>query len=381
MKRVFIIVSILLCKYSYSQYKFIIEGKVYGSENINKIYLKIQDRYSLNNYLFIDSSIVQNDSFVFSGTITKFSETASLFIKSKKKSESFNFVIDSGLNKISIHKPFDKKDNFFSTTKLPSSISNVIHRRIDSLEQYYMDTHGTYVEDLTSGVQIKVLNNIKTINEQYQREILILKEYPSSFYSIVHLYKLLHTRTFRKSPVKLIEAYKQLDRTIKATPLGIEFHEICQEILFAEKQAKAGQPVLKFTVKTDKGISFHSSSLIGSPYIIAFSATWCAPCRRFEPKLNAFYNKYKKYGLKVVYFNLDNNISKWKEHIQKGKLNWINVSESTKFEDSHIAKQFNVSGIPVYIVVDKKGIILYNSDELNDIDFTMLKSYIQKAIK
>lgn len=74
------------------------------------------------------------------------------------------------------------------------------------------------------------------------------------------------------------------------------------------------------------------------------------------------------------------DVAKWKKHIAEYKLNWINVSERLKFDRSRIAKQFDVSSIPLYMVVDKKGMITYNADEANDHDYVQLEAFIKKVL-
>ena len=151
--------------------------------------------------------------------------------------------------------------------------------------------------------------------------------------------------------------------------------------MIAEKESKPEQKVPNFTIKTDKGEMFTNTSLLGKPYIIAFSATWCAPCKLMEPKLKLLFDNYKSNGLEVVYFNFDGDDIKWKEHISKNNFNWINVSDGLKPDFSPISKQFNVRGIPHYLVVDRKGTIIYNSNVPMDSNFLMLEKNVIKAIE
>lgn len=49
------------------------------------------------------------------------------------------------------------------------------------------------------------------------------------------------------------------------------------------------------------------------------------------PLIKTLYDKYKERGLKVVYFNNDDDEVRWKSHVEKNQLTWINVSEKQKF--------------------------------------------------
>lgn len=376
MKLIAGIIFIFYSQYSFCQNSFFLDVKIFDSGIINKLYLKVQDRYSKNKFEKIDSCNIQNNSFFFSGTIPGSSETALLIVKKEDGLiNKFIFILDSGLNHINISKPFEI-GNLFSSAQRPKSLSNLIYSRIDSVQQLFTAKFGAYVENLTTGGKIWVLNDIDKINELKQIELNILKQYPSSFYSLIHLYELLHSSTFRRSPLYLMNTFKKLDSHLRKTSLGKEFYATCNYILIAKRESQIGHAVRNFKVKDNKGNLFKNNSLLGNPYIIAFSATWCVPCKYYEKKLKVLYEKYDSRGLKVIYFNLDDNVKRWKEHIESDGVEWINVSERTKFENSKIAKVFNVSSIPVYILVDRSGHIAYNSDELHDVNFEKLESYI-----
>lgn len=97
------------------------------------------------------------------------------------------------------------------------------------------------------------------------------------------------------------------------------------------------------------------------------------------PKLKELYRTYKKKGLKVIYFNNDDNVTRWKEHVLVNKLDWINVSERLKPSASKIQKSFGVYAIPTCLIVNKEGVIVYNSDE-TDPGLDHIESYIKRAI-
>ena len=95
--------------------------------------------------------------------------------------------------------------------------------------------------------------------------------------------------------------------------------------------------------------------------------------------LKALYQKYKGKGLKVIYFNNDDDVERWKKHVLVNKLDWINVSERLKPAMSKIQRSFGVYAVPTCLLVDKKGIIVYNSDQ-NDAALKQLESHIKKTI-
>lgn len=63
----------------------------------------------------------------------------------------------------------------------------------------------------------------------------------------------------------------------------------------AEPQIDEAAPALVLT--TLDGSTFNLAALRGKVVMVNYWATWCAPCRKEMPKLDAFYKKYQPQGL------------------------------------------------------------------------------------
>jgi thiol-disulfide isomerase/thioredoxin len=379
MKYIFSILLFLSVNVLYSQSRFTINGTTPELLNHKKVVLLIQDYYSLNRFNRLDSAVIENNKFSFSGSIYKPCEIAQITLKDKTLTGGFNFVIDTGLNSMEIH-PIDSTaydiQNTLSDTRIINSATNILSRKIMDLRTKYYKLYGKKQWAEPGHIAIKVLD-LHTETELNIQQIEVVKQNPHSFYSLIFIYSKLYSRLPLDT---ILNAYNSLDPDIKSTPVGLELYKVASELSNAKKSSQHGNQVPEFVIKTSQGKLFNNKTLIGKPYVIAFSATWCIPCRYYEKKLKSLYAKYHSKGLEVVYFNLDDNVSKWKEHIKRDKLNWINVSECTKWANSKIAPKFYVQGIPLYIVVDKKGSIIYNRDEIKDSDYNDLEKYVQKAI-
>lgn len=93
------------------------------------------------------------------------------------------------------------------------------------------------------------------------------------------------------------------------------------------------------------------------PVVIAFWATWCKPCRKELPAINAVYNKYKEQGLTVLAISIDSprSLSKVKSFAKTSDLPYIflvdpNGEQSTKLQ---------VKDVPYTLLADKSGEIVY----------------------
>lgn len=367
---------------SFAQNQFTLHARTPSFLNGQKIYFVLQDRYSQNEYKKVDSCFIQNDGFNFNGDIPNLCEYARIYLKADyNKSAIKYFIIDSGVNEMEIKSVNTSNSNKLSNVIIKNSKTNKLFDKLDSLDKKYFNLHARYTADLNSNKQIKVFDNLEKEKELNFKKLEIIKKSRDNYFSLLALYTFAHVDPFTKSPIYLLEVFDSLDKSIKLSNLGEEFFQEITERVNDNNSSKIGNKMPGFIVATSRGTELNSKDLIGKVCVIAFSATWCIPCQLYQKKLKRLYEKYKNKGLTVVYFNLDDNEKRWKEHIRQNQLeDWINVSEKTKMIDSKIAKTFFVGAIPTYFLVNKEGIICYNPLELKDANYDKLEEYILKAI-
>lgn len=102
-------------------------------------------------------------------------------------------------------------------------------------------------------------------------------------------------------------------------------------------------------------------SLKGQVVILEFWATWCAPCIKQFPKINALAREFEK---DVTFISVTAEDEETVNHFLKRKeLNtWIGMDQ-----DRSIIEHFGVFAYPTTVVIDKEGIVLayIKPDELN----------------
>ncbi|MBQ6310891.1 MAG: TlpA family protein disulfide reductase [Bacteroidales bacterium] len=109
--------------------------------------------------------------------------------------------------------------------------------------------------------------------------------------------------------------------------------------------------------------------------MIDFWASWCGPCRRFNPTLIQIYAKYNKKGFGIIGVSLDSEKDKWVEAIKKDKLVWQHVSD-LQYWNSEAGKLYNISSIPQSYFVDSEGKILLASPSEEQIE-SFLEEYLK----
>lgn len=100
-----------------------------------------------------------------------------------------------------------------------------------------------------------------------------------------------------------------------------------------------------------------------------FWASWCIPCRAQNPLLIELYAKYHHKGLEIISIADDDNfVREWKDAIHAdGTGIWQHVLRGfdEKRPGRDISKLYGISSIPAYILVNKQGEIVFNSQESN----------------
>ena len=104
--------------------------------------------------------------------------------------------------------------------------------------------------------------------------------------------------------------------------------------------------------------------------LLVFGATWCPACRHEIPLLNEYYSDLKDEGLNVLGIDIQESAKKVKSLIKKKGINYPMVLDSK----ADIARLYKVIGIPLNIVLDKSGVIVYKDIEPPD------KEYLKKLL-
>ena len=122
--------------------------------------------------------------------------------------------------------------------------------------------------------------------------------------------------------------------------------------LAAQKQPKVGAPAPEFELKLIDDSRVRLSELRGQVVVLNFWATWCAPCKKELPLLDAFYRKLGRHGLKVYAITTESSLPIFKLKPLFEKMA-IPSAKSVK------GPYGDVTAVPYNVVIDRAGQIRY----------------------
>ncbi|NNE26820.1 MAG: TlpA family protein disulfide reductase [Saprospiraceae bacterium] len=129
---------------------------------------------------------------------------------------------------------------------------------------------------------------------------------------------------------------------------------------------KEGRPAPDFSTELIDGTPFKLSELKGNYVLLDFWGSWCAPCRRDNPKLVRLHNEFKDSrfknaeGFRIVTVALEKDNRRWEKAAQKDGFSWKHqiVTTAKVVLLSPIAQKFNVSEVPTKFLIDPEGNII-----------------------
>jgi peroxiredoxin len=114
-----------------------------------------------------------------------------------------------------------------------------------------------------------------------------------------------------------------------------------------------------FTLTDLQGKSWTLKDLRGKVVIVNFWATWCPPCRKEMPDLDALYQQYKDQGFVILAIS-DEEVGKVSPFIEQRKISYpILLDPGRKVNDL-----FQVEGIPKSFVYDRDGKLVAQSIDM-----------------
>lgn len=325
-----------------------------------------------NDTTFVDSVVIADGKFAFSGNINKPTAGAlyigqpaygnpalmSVFLEptdmnvSGLKTGDFSEGVMTGSKSQDEQAEYDKMSNELSQQM------KAAQEEMQSASPEQQALLGAKIDSLTNLAQSKTLDFIKS--------------HPASYVTP----RLLMFQSGHMSLDELKEVYNSLSPEIQA-----ECEETAKEIA-AQEAVQPGKPAPDLIGNDPSGKEIKLSDLKGKVVLIDFWATWCKPCRAALPHVAELYKKYHDKGFEVFCVgDNDSDPENWKAVIvEEGMQNYYNILRGMKtirdeqgnfvdFDRSNDqSEKYAVHYLPTKYLIAADGTIIGKMDSNEDLD-------------
>ena len=154
------------------------------------------------------------------------------------------------------------------------------------------------------------------------------------------LEKILKTLEAKNPNYQPLVAYKEATAKAKAQ----------KERLAIGKEA----PIFEFPTVDGKMVNL--KEFRGKYLVVDFWASWCGPCRSEIPHMKDLYKAYKGKDIEFLSVSIDKSKNAWKKAMRQEDMAWPQLQAPGAGKD--IMKEYQFSGIPYIILLDKEGKIV-----------------------
>ncbi len=224
----------------------------------------------------------------------------------------------------------------------------------EMMAAHKLDSLMAKFRELADDDKAKAMELYNSVNADYNK---VVEEYiaknPVSLYALSYYINNVEDCTLEEAEAKL-EKFKA-DVKYAANRNVAKFEKVINRL----KALQTGMVAPDFVQNDEDGNPVRFSDFYKNNKItmIDFWASWCSPCRAFNPTLTKIYKEYHKKGFGIIGVSLDSDKASWLQAIEDDKLVWEHVSD-LGYWDNEVAELYHVRYIPQSILVDQEGKII-----------------------
>ncbi len=139
-----------------------------------------------------------------------------------------------------------------------------------------------------------------------------------------------------------------------------------------DRKLVVGKPAPDFKVTTLDGKELSLSDFKGQVLVLNFWATWCGPCKRELPLLDAYYKAQQKFGLRVLAVTTQDSLP-------LSQLQPLAAALTIPMVRRFRGPYSDPEAVPTNYVVDRQGVLRYakaaafSLDDLNGLLVPLLQ--------
>jgi thiol-disulfide isomerase/thioredoxin len=209
------------------------------------------------------------------------------------------------------------------------------------------------------------LNNVfkKYYKIHINRVMRFLKQYANNYFSFWYFINQVAQpgQILRKDTAYLKEQLAYIKTVFPAKFTGsVEGQELIKNYAAAinSPPLKLNEAVPPFTITTIDGKKISLKDLRGKYVLLDFWATWCGPCLAEMPFVKGVRKNYPDEKLVIVGVSSDYDSKKFIEFVKQENMNWPQFYDKNRV----ISKLYGVDAIPLMVLINKEGKMIYKSD-------------------
>jgi len=136
-------------------------------------------------------------------------------------------------------------------------------------------------------------------------------------------------------------------------------------------------PAPGFTLPRPDGPPLSLADLRGTVVFLNFWATWCVPCRDEMPALEKLYRAYRERSFTVVAVNVRESKDTAAPFLREVRVTFPAVLDG----DGAVARLYAVRSLPVSLLVDREGRILFKAFGEREWDGPHARAYIESVLQ
>ena len=130
---------------------------------------------------------------------------------------------------------------------------------------------------------------------------------------------------------------------------------------FAPGTVRVGDPAPTFSLRDLDGSEVGLADVRGRVVVLNFWATWCPPCRREMPALNAVHHAYASEEVAVVGVDVGERADVVERFLDQTPVDyaiWVEPSRGEVGDNtSELSRRFGGVGLPTTVFIDRDGIV------------------------